>query len=393
MKKILFVSPHLIAGGVERALLNLINILPEEEYNIHLSLVHFNGKFLNQIPDKVILKYFPITKEQAFILTCGGAKATMKYHLKKKRMIKAFKVFIKKIFGDVIAEYNGNFKKLPVAEEVYDVAVCYHMHMPFIVKYVAEKVTAGKKFIFIHNDFLTTGFKVQKLTTPLKQFDNYFCVGQDIYNEFTEIFPKWKAKTSVFYNVISTKKIHDTANKGAGFLDEFSGTRILTIGRLNAQKGFFLAIDAAEKLLEKQINFRWYVLGEGELKEELLSLIKVKKLEKHFLLLGITDNPYGFMKQCDIYAQTSLHEAYCTTINEARILHKPIVTTDVAGAAEMLDNGKLGIICQKDATEIAESIKLLIQNKKLRLEFTANLQMLNIDTADKALEILAKAID
>jgi len=393
MKKILFVSPHLIAGGVERALLNLISILPEEEYSIHLSLVHFNGKFLNQIPEKVILKYMPISQEQAFILTCGGTKATIKYHMKKKRIFRALKVFIKKLSGDMIAEFDGSFKKMKVDEENYDVAVCYHMHMPFIVKYVAEKIIAEKKFIFIHNDFMTTGFKVKKLSASLEVYNNFFCVGKDIYNEFTEILPNLKPKTSVFYNVISTQKIHEMADKGEGFTDDFNGVRILTIGRLNSQKGFFLALDAAERLMEKKINFRWYVLGDGELKEEISNLIRTKKLEDHFLLLGITDNPYGLLKQCDIYAQTSLHEAYCTTINEARILYKPIVTTDVAGTSEMLENGKLGIICKKDANEIAESIELLVQNKNLRQQYTANLKLLNIDTTIKALKIISEAID
>ena len=51
-----------------------------------------------------------------------------------------------------------------------------------------------------------------------------------------------------------------------------------------------------------------------------------------FIFLGIKENPYVYMKQCDIYVQPSRFEGYCTTTNEARIVGCPSVRTDVSGA-------------------------------------------------------------
>ena len=59
---------------------------------------------------------------------------------------------------------------------------------------------------------------------------------------------------------------------------------------------------------ENNINFKWYVLGKGPLKEEIEADIKKNNLENDFILLGVTPNPYAYIRDCDIYVQPSRHE-------------------------------------------------------------------------------------
>lgn len=59
-------------------------------------------------------------------------------------------------------------------------------------------------------------------------------------------------------------------------------------------------------------------------------------------------NPYGYLKNCDIYVQTSRFEGYCTTTNEAKDLRKPVITTNVSGANEQFENNKSGLIVNID---------------------------------------------
>ena len=117
-------------------------------------------------------------------------------------------------------------------------------------------------------------------------------------------------KTCVVYDIVSPTLIKSMALKDDGFNDNFDGIRILTIGRLVDVKGYDLAIKACYKLKSKGYNFKWYVIGEGNLKSKLENMIKEFQLEDTFILLGIYQNPYVFLKQCDIYVQPSRFEGY-----------------------------------------------------------------------------------
>ena len=131
---------------------------------------------------------------------------------------------------------------------------------------------------------------------------------------------------------------------GNGFEDSFTGIRILTIGRLANQKGYDIALEACKKLKEKGINFRWYVLGKGPLKEEIEKYIIKNNLSKHFILLGVEANPYPFIKNTDIYVQTSRFEGFGLALAEARMLNVPIVTTRFDAVYNQMIDGKNGLV-------------------------------------------------
>jgi glycosyltransferase involved in cell wall biosynthesis len=151
-----------------------------------------------------------------------------------------------------------------------------------------------------------------------------------------------------------------------GYNDDFNGIRILTIGRLAYGKGYDIALEACKKLKEKGINFRWYVLGKGPLREEIQQFIKENKLENYFILLGVTANPYPFIKNCDIYVQTSRFEGFGLAIAEARILNKPVVTTRFDTVFNQMIDRKNGLVVDMNADAICEGIMELIRNQNLR---------------------------
>ena len=109
---------------------------------------------------------------------------------------------------------------------------------------------------------------------------------------------------------------------------------IATVGRLAFQKGYDLALLVASRLKKDGFDFKWLVIGEGSHRENLETLIKEYDLSDIFILLGSIENPYPFIEQSDIYVQPSRWEGYCTTLTEAAILKKPIVTTNVSRSEE-----------------------------------------------------------
>ncbi|MDR4216127.1 hypothetical protein COJ92_12155 [Priestia megaterium] len=197
------------------------------------------------------------------------------------------------------------------------------------------------------------------------------------------MYPNLKEKTTVFYNIIDERKLETMTVKSEGFNDQFNGTRILTVGRLTSQKGQDIIPRVLIKLKAEGINVRWYCLGDGENRSELQNLIKKHNLEEYFILLGIKNNPYPYVKECDIYVQLSRHEGYCITLAEARAFNKPIVTTDFVGAREQIEHGENGLITKFDEKELFSAIKVLIENVNLRYEFENNFKKENVNTTSE----------
>ena len=121
-------------------------------------------------------------------------------------------------------------------------------------------------------------------------------------------------------------------------------------------------------------NIRWYWIGDGNQFDFLEKKIKEMNIQDKFYLLGNKINPYTYMKNCDIYVQPSYYEAYCTTTNEARILNKPIIATDVGGMRDQFIDGKTGILVETDKNAIFNAIKYLLDNKNHRLQLSLNLK-------------------
>jgi glycosyltransferase involved in cell wall biosynthesis len=377
-KKILFVTPHMIAGGVEKSLISLLNELPDEQYDVTVLMVKARGHFLEFIPRKVKVKEMGLPTNVGEQLLLGGAKASIIYNLKKLQIITALRIFIEKAFlKKPMPELRMQFSNIHEEVEFYDIAICYHMHMPFILRYVAEKVKARKKLLWIHNDFINSGFNPKIVEKYLESYSHYFTVSAQLKEEFISILPKYKDKTSVFYNILSTETMRSMALEGESFNDDFDGIRIFSIGRLDSQKGFDIAVDVCSKLIKNKYKIKWYIIGEGKERARLENLIKKENLQEYFILLGIKTNPYAYLRDSDLYVQPSRHEGYCITLAEARCFNKPIVTTNFVGALEQIKNNETGKIVECNVDSIFDGIKVLLDNENLREHFSRNLSLEN----------------
>ena len=164
------------------------------------------------------------------------------------------------------------------------------------------------------------------------------------------------------------------SEQGQSYNDNYTGLRILTIGRLANQKGYDIALEACKILKEKEIEFKWYSLGIGPLKEEIEKYINENNLENNFKLLGVKSNPYPFIKDCDIYVQTSRFEGFGIAIAEARMLNKPVVTTRFDAVYNQMKDRKNGLVVDMNSQGIVNGILELINNKKLTNEIISYLK-------------------
>lgn len=377
MKKILFVLPHMICGGVEKALLSLINELPKDEYDISVMVVKSEGDFVELVPEYVHYSEIPLDEKIRTSLMLGGIKSSVFHYAKNLQIASLIKIIHKIINKDPFATLLCDFEKIDCLQEEYDVAICFHIHMPFIVKFVAEKVRAKVKCAWIHNDFKMSGYDVEKIKDSLDAYDHYFAVSEQLLEEFIQIFPDYKKSTSIAHNIISEEYIRSCLNEKSISEYDKNTVNLLTIGRLDKQKGYDLAVKACKMLKDKKLDFNWYVLGNGVEEENIKKMINEYAVEDCFHLLGIRINPYPYIDNCDIYVQPSKHEGYGIAVAEARMLNKPIVCTDFTGARDQIMNGHTGTIVEVGADCIAKGIEELINNVTLRKLYSENLKSSN----------------
>ena len=177
-------------------------------------------------------------------------------------------------------------------------------------------------------------------------------------------------------NITNPKQIWDLALRGDTFPDtHFTGKRILTIGRIGEQKGLDLVVPVLKRLREENYNVRWYVLGDGdaEYKTKLSEMLLDAGVADMMLFLGTTTNPYSYLRDCDIYAQPSRHEGKPISVEEAKIMYKPILATKYLSAPEQLEGGDLGVLCDISSDGIYNGIKQLLDSPKLCDRLTENL--------------------
>ena len=367
MKKIAIVTRKMITGGVERALIAMLKRFDYSTVEVDLYLEFFGGELFAEIPGEVNCIQLPTVRGMAAFRHPVSAvrKLVAKTKLSRKRYSYLEQC---RLYSQML---------LPV-RKVYDIAISYHAPNTVPVFYVIDSIQAEKKILWLHGDLDTNGGEAELARHYHSQYDRIFAVSQYARNSFLKYHPDREDQTEVFYNYVDAQGIREEAVNGTAYSDGYEGIRILTIARLDAQKGIDLAVDACRELLDRGYSFRWYVCGEGEARKTLEQKISDGRMEDCFILLGNQVNPYPFLKDCDLYVQPSRTEGFCTTTNEAKILGKPVITTAVSGADEQFRHEKTGWIVPIDAQSIANRVAFCLDHpeetekvrKQMELELT-----------------------
>lgn len=202
------------------------------------------------------------------------------------------------------------------------------------------------------------------------KFDRIYCVSNAIVDQFTNDFPSLHNKTQVFFNFVNQEDIIVRSTNAVESLSDFS---IITVGRLAQIKGQTLIPETMRLLLDAGYDYKWYLVGDGQTRQEIEDLIRENHVEDYVILLGTKDNPYPYIKNCTIYVQTSFSEGWGLTVQEAKILQKPIVTTDIPVMHEQITDGENGLLAEPTAEGLFRAIKKLIDHPELQQKFVENL--------------------
>lgn len=379
MKKILFVMNTMGLAGAEKALVEFISSGALDEYELHLYVLLNRGRMFAQISDRVkilnakpdagsVLSTFGRIRMALTVLRAllykGWIFRNIGYMRDNIRSQRAHgKIHIEKLFWAALSD------SAPSPREHYELAVAYLEGAS--TYYIADRVDADKKAAFVHTDYVRAGYTQVIDRNCYEKIDRVFAVSKQAGEKFLTVYPQYRDKLRLFRNIINADEIKKLAAQ-PGFDDGFTGARLLTVGRLCYEKGYDVAIAAAALLKAQNINFRWYVLGDGPLRKKLQRQIVSAGVENEFKLLGAVSNPYPYINDALVYVHATRYEGKSVAVEEAQCLNKPIVASDCEGNREQIEDGVDGLLVPLGAESVASAVKNVLENEELRRSLIEN---------------------
>lgn len=339
---ILFVHPDLRGGGAEKVLVNLLNSMDTEKYNIQL------------------LTYF----EQGVNRKDLSPAIKQRYIFKK--VFRGWSV-LQKIFSP------RQLYKLFISEK-YDVIIAYLEGVPTrMVSGCPHKET--KLISWLHTDLHLAGIEgVYRSEKEMKacyaKFDKVIAVSKKVLSAGLSYCALHPEKGAVIHNVINTIDIIASGQVPLNGLSIKNNTfNICSVGRLTKIKGYDRLIEVFSKLIRKHPRTHLYLLGIGEDKVTLENHVKQHHLDSNITFLGFQKNPHQFVSKCDLFVCSSYNEGYSTAVTESVILGTPVLTTNCPGMDEILDNGDTGMIVENSTEGIYQGLVALLSQPGLLSDY------------------------
>lgn len=348
MIKILFVIHDLGQGGAEKVLVNLVNNMDADKFDI--SVLSIFGGGVNEQFLKPHIKHRSVFKRMI-----PGNSKIMKLFSPKT----LFKFFIKDKYDVIVSYLEG-----PCAR---------------IVSGCTDKET--KKICFIHGEekdinTASASFRsVNDAKVCYGSFDKIVGVSKTVVNNFSSFFPDCPAY-SVIYNTNESKKIEELSLEKADALENTDAEiKLISVGSLKEVKGFDRLIRVHKKLVESGYRVHTFILGKGKLKTSLENYSKDMGVSESFTFLGYDTNPYKYVSKCDLFVCCSYAEGFSTAATEALIVGTPVCTVRVSGMDEMLGDNEYGIVCDNNEEALYESIKKLLDTPELLAHYKKQAQL------------------
>ena len=384
-KRLLFVGIGMYRGGTEKAFLSLADQIDYDAYDVDLLLAKKEGPLLGDIPPSINIYEMPDFGGM-FLLSAANSYKTIAEQVIKKHpssLFRGFAYFVRLVFDrkrrqsvatrmwiDLMRRYAPEFDNGD-----YDAVISFWGDRAMF--YAADKVrNAAKHITWLHFDYGNPPRDNEIYRPYYERCAHVVTVSPSVDEALKKALPGISGRCVSMENIIDSARIRTFALKGESFPDEgYGGVRIVSVCRLMPQKGLDMIPAVLARLREDGCDVRWYVIGDGEedYKMKLVESALSHGVADIFLLLGAKDNPYGFLRDADIFALTSRFEGRPVTVEEAKIMMRPILATDYVSARDQLENGKYGVIVPISEDGIYGGLKKMIGSEELRDGFTMEL--------------------
>lgn len=346
-RKILFLIESLAGGGAEKVLTTLVQHIDKEKFDVTVCAISGGGKYEEVVRKQV--RYKAILNEPVKQGVMAKVLYIIKHHLVYRWLPLSwvYRLFVP----------QGN-----------DVEVAYVEG--FTTKLLSHSTNRNaKKYAWVHcnmgKDHWTTDVfpSIALEIAAYNRYDKIFCVSETAAQGFNQAFISVGTPVSVLYNPIDAQVIQDMAVEGNDVNKKV--IRLVTVGRLEYQKGYDRLVQVVNRLVKDGIGLELWILGVGSQEAGLKEYLQKHELGDYVKLMGFHSNPYKYIVQGDLFVCSSRSEGYSTAVTEALILGLPVITTDCSGMAELLKDGECGVITKNDDEALYWGLKELITDATL----------------------------
>ncbi|MBQ7345863.1 MAG: glycosyltransferase [Oscillospiraceae bacterium] len=352
--RFLIYIPQLIFGGAEKVLVSFANDLVSRGHKVEILELYEKGYLKPQFDPRV-----------SFDAICSKSY-TQKYYASPGQIRKNPFLIGKWLFSKVVG-YRRFAEKLAAKRytgKEFDVAINYlEIESP---AFLLDHIHAKKYLQWIHIDVanLAAPQELDPHISTWSRMDGIICVSQVAVDSFCKRYPALVDKVHLLYNFYDTADILSKGSKPFS-LHGLQPT-LLSVGRMTEQKKYLRFLGVLARLRDEGFDFSWHVLGDGIQRPQIEEKIRRSELSDRVYLHGLSDNPYKYMKHCDLFILPSGWEGFPTVTIEAKLLGCPILATDVAGIQEQLIHGKTGWIVDNNEEAIYEGLKILLSDPQKR---------------------------
>ena len=352
-KKLLFTAYSLNVGGIETALINLVNRINLDKYQVEILLEKKEGIFLDKVKEEITVKEY-------------------KVYDNRNIMIRKFLNLTKRLLF-TLTNYH-----------TYDFSCCYATYSLSGSK--LAKIASKNNAFYVHNNYKDL-YKDEKKEKEffdnrgIENFGHIIFVSNEYQKEFLRLYPNLKNKVLVLNNFIDTKSILEKSKEKVQEKKPKDKKLFVFVGRLDDDaKKVGRAILLAKEIKEMEL----WLVGDGPDREKYEELVKKERVVSRVKFLGKQKNPYPYMKMADYVIMTSDYEGFPVIYLEAITLQRPLITTiDVSD--DKLNIGKdYATIISKDQNEMTEQVKeVLKKSSKVKKIDIEKLQSTRMDDFEK----------
>jgi len=339
MIKILFLIHDLGPGGAEKVLVNLVNSMNRDKFDITVMAIFGGGVNVQFLSPDIRYKsiYQKMPRGNIHMMKLFSPRSLHKKYIKEKYDIE-------------ISYLEGPSARIISGCPDPDTRLVSWIHVE-----QHNRKTADRSF---------RSFK--EAAACYGRFNSVVCVSKTVQEDFLKLYPNIN-NSVVLYNTNDTDKIlqlkDDPVDPRLFRKDEI---KLCGVGKLMPNKGFDKICRIHKRLLEDGFPVHTYILGEGEQRKQLEEYISQNGLNESITLLGFQNNPYKYLSKCDIFVCASIAEGFSTAATEALILGIPVVTTWVSGMKEMLgNNNEYGIVTENNEEALYQGLKRMCESEEL----------------------------
>ena len=263
----------------------------------------------------------------------------------------------------------------------YDLAISFLTPHYF----VAEKVRAKKKIAWIHTDYSVVQVDTVSELAMWGAYDAITSISENVTAAFLSVFPTLRDKIVLIENILPKGLISKQADAFAveNEMPNDGSIQLLSIGRFTNAKNFDNVPDICCHILEAGQDIKWYLIGYGGEEPLIRQRIQEAGMADRVIILGKKENPYPYIKACDLYVQPSRYEGKAVTVREAQMLCKPVVITRYTTSASQLEDGVDGVIVPMDNESCAEGIASMLRDEELQQRLIENTKVRDYTNAEE----------